>query len=44
MSGNSVVLDVLAPGTPQDAPAADAGAAKPATEQTAIAPPAQPEN
>ncbi|MHC4984397.1 MAG: hypothetical protein ACYTF6_14670 [Planctomycetota bacterium] len=35
MSGNSVVLDVLAPGTPKDAPAANAEPAKPAKAQTA---------
>jgi hypothetical protein len=44
MSGNSVVLDVLAPGTPKDAPAADAGPAKPAADQTATAPAAKPAN
>lgn len=40
--GNSVVIDVLAPGTPKDAPAAGAEPAKPASKQTATAPGAQP--
>ena len=42
--GNSVVIDVLAPGTPKDAPAAGAAPAKPASKQTATAPGAQPAN
>ena len=36
-SGNSVVIDVLAPGTPEDAPAANAEPVEAATAQTASA-------
>ncbi len=43
-SGNSVVIDVLAPGTPKDAPAAGAEPAKPKGKQTATAPAAKPAN
>ncbi len=42
--GNSVVIDVLAPGTPKDAPAAGAEPAKPAGKQTATGPAAKPAN
>lgn len=43
-SGNSVVIDVLAPGTPQDAPAAGIEPAKRPSKQTATAPAAKPAN
>ena len=42
--GNSVVIDVLAPGTPKDAPAAGTEPAKAADKQTATAPAAKPAN
>lgn len=42
LSGNSIVLDVLAPGTPKDAPAAGLRPAKPAKALTATAPKAGP--
>ena len=42
--GNSVVIDVLAPGTPKDAPAAGTEPAKAASKQTATAPAAKPAN
>ena len=40
--GNSVVIDVLAPGTPKNAPAAGAEPAKPAGKQTATGPAEKP--
>ena len=42
--GNSVVIDVLAPGTPKDAPAAGTEPAKAPSKQTATAPAAKPAN